>query len=353
MIPSKDLLLSRDDFRALVFERDGYKCVICGDKAQDAHHIMERRLFTNGGYFKDNGASLCGKCHIEAEKTLLPPHLLRTRAGIKNIVLPEHLYKDAIYDKWGNIMLPNGTRIKGELFYDESVQKILKAGNVLSLFSKYIKYPRTYHLPWSSLGKDDRMMPDASSFLGKNVVVTLKMDGENTTMYNDYIHARSIDSGSHPSRNRVKDIWAQMSYLLDDNMRICGENLYAKHSVSYKNLPSYFMMFSIWIDSKCLSWKETEEYAEILGLQLVPVIYKGKFDRDAINHAFRKYELDNEGYVVRIADEFDYGNFKQCVGKYVRPYFRTILNDSHGHWISKKIEVNKLSDEYSEFGNLQ
>lgn len=44
-------LLTRDEFRTKTFERDGYKCVICGQEAilntkgipenLDAHHILE------------------------------------------------------------------------------------------------------------------------------------------------------------------------------------------------------------------------------------------------------------------------------------------------------------------------
>jgi 5-methylcytosine-specific restriction endonuclease McrA len=44
-------LLNRDEFREGVFERDNHKCVICGKPAVDAHHIMERRLFPDGGKF--------------------------------------------------------------------------------------------------------------------------------------------------------------------------------------------------------------------------------------------------------------------------------------------------------------
>ncbi len=45
-------LMSRDEFRNTVFKRDGYKCVICGAPAKDAHHLVERRLWGNcGGYY--------------------------------------------------------------------------------------------------------------------------------------------------------------------------------------------------------------------------------------------------------------------------------------------------------------
>lgn len=338
----KNKLLSRDEFKESVFERDSYKCVICGDKAKDDHHIIERRLFSDGGYYLDNGASLCEKHHIMAEETTISCDDLREKIGIENIILPEHLYSDYKYDKWSNIILPSQDRLKGELFYDESVQKILKQGGVLHLFKKYVKYPRTYHMPWSNLLKNDRMLHNDDMFKNKRVIVTLKMDGENTTFYNDYIHARSLESSSHNSRNWVKGLWSRISYLLDENMRVCGENLYAKHSIRYENLPSYFMVFSVWIDNICLSWDETIEYSKILGLDTVHVIYDGIYNKEKIESAFKKYETENEGYVVRLADEFKYMDFRRSVGKFVRPEFRQMVNDSHGHWISKKIEKNKL-----------
>lgn len=348
-------LLTRDNFRNSVFKRDNYKCVICQEKGildknneptnLDAHHIIERRLFSDGGYYIDNGASLCEEHHIEAEKTTLSCDEIREKCNIKNIIIPEHFYKEYSYDKWGNIILPNQTRVKGELFYDESVQKILKEGNVLDTFQKYIKYPRTYHVFWSNLLKDDRILKDDSNFKDKNVVVTLKLDGENSNLYNDYVHARSIDSGSHETRKWLKGLCSNINYLIDENMRICGENLYAKHSIQYNDLPSYFMVFSIWIDNICLSWKETVEYSKILNLETVPVIYEGLYNKEVIIKAFEPYKDKHEGYVIRISNEFSYMNFKKSIAKFVQPSFKQIVNNAHGHWISKKIETNKLKNE--------
>lgn len=351
-----DYLLSRDVFRTKVFERDDYKCVICGEKAilnnlgipinLDAHHIIERRLFTEpsefGGYFLSNGASLCRTHHIMAEETTLDCNTIREACGIEELCIPEHFYFDIEYDKWGNIIQPSGVRLKGDLFFDESVQKILKQGGVLDLFAKYWKYPRTYHTPWSTLGKDDRRINDISKFVGNRVIVTLKLDGENTSMYPDHIHARSLDSGSHESRNWVKNLWAQVAYLLDEDMRICGENLYAVHTIQYENLGSYFKMFSMWENNICYSWDETVEYSKILGLDMVPVIYDGMYDEEAIKEAFRAHENNNEGYVIRLAESFTYGEFRRSVMKYVKSEFRQAINNSHGHWISKKIEKNGL-----------
>lgn len=57
----KSGLLDRDSFRNGVLLRDGHKCVACGASGVrlDAHHIIERRLWDDGGYYLDNGATLC------------------------------------------------------------------------------------------------------------------------------------------------------------------------------------------------------------------------------------------------------------------------------------------------------
>lgn len=703
----KQIQLTRDEFREGVFARDGHKCVICKEPAQDAHHILERRLFgDSGGYFIDNGSSLCGKHHIEAEQTTLECHTIREACGIENIVLPDHFYADQEYDKWGNPIIRQGIqRLKGELFYDESVQKILAQGEVLHLFSDYVKYPRSYFVPWGEkVTKDDKKLANDDHFIGKEVVVTIKMDGEClaastvitmsdgskrriidlvksnavgkmvlgqdevgnvistpielvynngsapesdwykvrvkgsnrptkniyctsgelffvdgmykpvtelkigesvkyhkrclalsawqkqvmlgmllgdasfhiyhqdtamlqmshkqahfeytewlmealgnyssgnplsmtagygtvvqknwtrctraifdefssminkegikhipqviadridipalaiwymddgsrlhhytqqdrvsfatcgfdkkscenlqyalskfglksslvlckgyyqinlntdsskrffelvqeyipkvmryklpdqwrkilpahkikkedsifydytidsiiqsvenvahrvervkydlqtgtgnlfandvlvhncTTMYQDFIHARSINSGPHPTRNKVKEIWSKVGYQLSKDERICGENLYARHSVEYNDLPSYFMVFSWWDGNICQSWDETEFNAAACDLETVPVIYKGIYDQKKIHELYEKEYKGHgcEGYVIRMAGEFTYGQFRMSLMKYVDPVFREKINNSHGHWISQKITPNEL-----------
>lgn len=335
-------LLDRIAFREGVFARDGDCCVMCGAPAQDAHHIMERRLFPDGGYYLDNGATLCGDHHIAAEQTVLTCDEIRLSAGINRVVLPPHLYHDQPYDKWGNPLLPNGTRVRGELFEDESVQKILRSGGVLSLFTHYVKYPRTYHLPFSpGVGKDDRVMVDLSMLAGSDVVITEKMDGENTTLYRDYIHARSLDYTSHESRNRAKAEWAARAHDIPELWRTCCENVYAKHSIHYTDLPGWLLMFSIWNERNiCLSWDETVEWAELLGLPMVPLLYRGPFHpADAQRLAADVVRRGGEGIVVRSAGEFPYSDFRRAVGKYVRrDHVQT-----HGNWIRERIVANELA----------
>jgi len=245
-------------------------------------------------------------------------------------------------DKWGNYIQPNGTRLRGELFYDDSVQKILAEGGVLPLFVDYVKYPRTYHLPWSHPSKDDKAMRDTSFFDGKDVVVTVKMDGENTSMYPDYIHARSLSPLVGQDRGIVKALHASIACDIPKGWRICCENLYAKHSIHYMNLESYVMVFSIWDEkNRCLSWDDTVEWSELLGLQTVPVIYRGVFDADFLKKWYTGYHNDNEceGYVVRLAESFDYHDFKKSIAKFVRPNHVT----TDHHWRHQKLVANTLA----------
>lgn len=339
------ILLTRDEFQKRVFARDNHKCVICGEPAVDAHHIMERRLWNDGGYYLDNGVSVCEDHHLLAEATVITPQELRDAAGIESVHLPRCLYNGE-YDKWGNLYLENGKRMRGELFYDESVQKLLDPDD----FVKYVKYPRTPHLPNSpgiyAPHNDDVVNWEYDEKMeGVEVVVTEKMDGENTTMYNDYIHARSLESGYHIARTWVKNLQGRIGYEIPESFRICGENLYAKHSVGYDNLASYFLVFGIWDGGVCLSWDDTEAYSDMLGLNLVPVLYRGPYYEHLWYDVTIKLSLEDkkqdkcEGFVVRPTDSFLLSQFRQKVAKYVRADH----GQTHGvHWHHSQIETNKV-----------
>lgn len=206
-----------------------------------------------------------------------------------------------------------------------------------------VKYPRTPHLPWSpGASKDDVYLLDPGPvFAGKEVVATEKMDGENTSMYRDHIHARSLDSLHHPSRTWVKSIHGTIAQNIPEGWRVCGENMYAQHSIKYDSLKSYFLVFSVWDDTNtCLSWQDTEEWADLLGLLTVPVLYRGPWDEQAIRNLYNP-STDvgtKEGYVVRVASSFDYSDFGKSVAKYVRRGH--VQTDEH--WMLKEVVPNGI-----------
>lgn len=306
-------LLTRDEFRTQVLERDSNTCVLCDKSAVDVHHIIDRKCFTDGGYYINNGVSLCSNHHIDAEKGILGCDTLRNVSGIKIIVLPNEFDETLEYNKWGE---------------------------VLSDDNKF-KYPRTKHFSWSEgVTSDDKIVTDLSHFEGQEVICSVKMDGENTSILRNSCYARSLDSNNHPSRNWVKGLWGTIKHDIPEKWRICGENLYATHSIHYDNLPSYFMVFNIWNEENvCLSWDETLDYCFLLNLTPVKVIYRGIFDINIINKLHLQLDKEkDEGFVMRLADSFKYTDFSKSVVKWVRS--NHVNTDSH--WSTQKIIPNKL-----------
>lgn len=342
--------LSRAEFRAAVFHRDQHRCVLCSEPAVDSHHLIDRSLWgDSNGYYLPNGVSLCAKHHLDAEMTVVSCEELRSKAGITEILLPEHFSSEDRYDHWGNIIQPNGTRIRGELFNQENVQKVLKDAGLLSSFVPYVKFPRTYHVPWSeNLQNDDRMHQEMIFFLDKEIVVSEKLDGENTSMYTDRIHARSVDSGYHESRNWVKALHGRVKHLLDEGWRICGENMYAKHSIHYHDLVSYFYVFSIWDENNVsLSWDDVQTYCKILGLSVVPEIFRGTYHtsdalREGLTAEFEAYKKKSkdpvEGYVIRVVDSYPYREHRLSTAKFVRKGHV----QSSDLWMYEKVVPNEI-----------
>lgn len=182
-------------------------------------------------------------------------------------------------------------------------------------------YPRTPHLPWSpGAAADDVRVAGPGAFAGlagREVVVTEKLDGENTTLYADGLHARSLDSAHHPSRAWVKGLQGRIAARIPDGRRVCGENLYARHSLAYEDLDSWFYGFSVWDGEHCLDWDGTVRFLRGLGVPTPRVLWRGIFDERVL----RKLKLDTtrqEGYVVRTVDGFAYEDFGRCVAKWVR-----------------------------------
>ena len=249
-----NILLTRDAFRETVFARDGHKCVICKKPGVDAHHILDRKLFDDGGYYLDNGATLCSDCHIEAEKNMLTVEQIRTAAGIKNIILPIGYIQGVIYDKWGNAEDYNA------------------------------KYPRSLHAT-ISLGttSDDRFIPKGyiEVFRKKKLILTEKLDGQNLCFNKNGVYARSHTAPTeHPWDRTMIMAWKFIKNDLGD-LELFGESMYAVHSIEYKKLDSHFYLFGIRQNGLWLSWDEVKWWGELFDMPTVPEI-EIKYDLDSI-----------------------------------------------------------------------
>lgn len=207
------------------------------------------------------------------------------------------------------------------------------------------KYPRSFHLPWS-LGAtdDDKTLDSVDHFVGQEVVVTEKLDGENTSIYPDgYVHARSLDSRSHESQDWVRALAGRIARDIPATMRVCGENVFARHSIAYEALDTYFLVFALFEGDLSLSWDEVEAYSEMLGLQTVPVLYRGVWDEAAVKACYSgtsRMGGVQEGYVVRLAKSFTLDEYPTSLAKFVRADH---VATGAAHWKSAAVVPNKLA----------
>jgi len=111
------------------------------------------------------------------------------------------------------------------------------------------KYGRTFHFPMSpGATNDDKIMPSIKELMMPDLLVTEKMDDENTTIHCSGTHARSPDSRYHPSRDWMKRFAASISPYLEENERVVGENIFrtAFNSLRCTKLIFYGLQLDCW-----------------------------------------------------------------------------------------------------------
>ncbi len=188
------------------------------------------------------------------------------------------------------------------------------------------KYPRTYHFPFSpGTTQDDKISADWMTITQHALVVTEKLDGENTCLKKSGVFARSH---SAPTRNpwaqNTWPIWDRIQHDLDD-LEIFGENLYGIHSIEYSQLSAYFYVFGIRSGMQWLSWAEVQQWCFLMDLPVVPVFQTGVFTPAGLQTKILEGMKApsalggiREGFVVRTEASFMEDDFGQNVLKYVR-----------------------------------
>jgi len=205
------------------------------------------------------------------------------------------------------------------------------------------KHPRTLHLPWSpGRGRDDLILRDTRAFVGEEVVITEKMDGEGTTIHRNGSHARSTTHTPHPARHWVCGLQGRIAHRIPPDRRLVGENVFAEHSIHYRDLPSYYLLFMAVDGEQYRSWDDTVAIAQELDLTTVPVLWRGVWDEAVVRDAawwHPTYATKSEGYVVRWARGFHASEFPRAVAKYVRAGH--VQTDDH--WLHRKVVRNELA----------
>jgi hypothetical protein len=210
------------------------------------------------------------------------------------------------------------------------------------------KYNRTSHFDFSpGATKDDRISSDCSNLIGKRVVITEKLDGENCGQTNKGVYARShAEFTKSPWAKEVRQINDRIKHDLEDGLFLFGENMEGIHSIEYTDLKSYFYLFGIRKDGIWLSWKDVEEYAFLLDLLTVPVLFDGVFNsynelKNFVEKATKEPSRIGgliEGVVARSYDSFNDSEFDNNIRKWVRE--NHVQTDEHWtkNWVKAKLK---------------
>ena len=219
-----------------------------------------------------------------------------------------------------------------------------------------MKYPRTYHLPYSpGATKDDKKLQDDwfKYYQGKEIVITEKLDGENIHMNQKDCYARSDGAPTRSPWSRniwdpQEGLYWRIKSLIGPNETIFGENLYGEHSIHYNKLTDYFHLFAANDGFNWYSWDNVKGFAQIMDIPHVPELWRGIVNKekdleDLVNkcvHVPSIFGDQREGVVVRLAKSFPIEDFSKYVCKWVRP--NHVTTDEHWTRNWKKAELNKI-----------
>ena len=217
-----------------------------------------------------------------------------------------------------------------------------------------MKYPRTYHLPYSpGATKDDKKLQDGwfSNYIGEEIVITEKLDGENIHMNQKDCYARSDGAPTRSPWSRniwdPKDgLYWKIKPLIGPNETIFGENLYGEHSIHYGKLDNYFHLFAVNDGNKWYSWDFVKMMAKVLDVPHVPELWRGWiYNEKQLEELVNKftsipsiYGDTREGVVIRLTSSFPLDDFKHYVCKWVRP--NHVQTDEHWTKNWKRAELN-------------
>ena len=216
-----------------------------------------------------------------------------------------------------------------------------------------MKYPRTYHLPYSpGATKDDKKLQGDwfKNYIGSEIVITAKLDGENIHMTKKDCYARSDGAPTRsPWSRNIWDpsdgLYLKIRNYISENETIFGENLYGEHSIHYNKLTDYFHLFAANDGENWYSWDDVKMLADIMNIPHVPELWRGIiYNESDLQKLVEKYVHESEWYgdvregvVIRRADSFPIEDFSKYVCKWVRPNHVTTGEHWTRNW--KKAEL--------------
>ena len=206
-----------------------------------------------------------------------------------------------------------------------------------------VKFPRTPHLPWSpGVSGDDIVASKQRTdvLLAAPVVVTEKLDGENTSVGKDFVYARAIVGRKSESLGFARTVAARFQLQIPQNTVLVFENLYAVHSIAYEWEPMLALIAVYEMRNGqpfVLAWDDVLEWGNRIGQMVAPVLYEGiatPADLKACFTGTSRLGGEQEGYVVRTQQAFPLADYAANVFKWVRPNH---VASNAKHWSTQAI----------------
>lgn len=222
----------------------------------------------------------------------------------------------------------------------------------------FFRFPHTPHLAWLGDGapRDDKVLSpqEAKALLATAVVVEEKLDGANLGFsLGPNAELRSQNRGQYlaePHAGQFSRLpsWLErhregLLQLLTPELMLFGEWCAARHSLAYKGLPDWFLLFDVYDRAVGRFWSTArrDAFAHTAGLATVPQVSRGHTTLSALTQqvmsAPSHYRAGQplEGVVVRRES----AEWCEARAKLVRPDFTQAIE---AHWRKRAIEWNRL-----------
>lgn len=210
------------------------------------------------------------------------------------------------------------------------------------------KWPSTLNWPDSpTKHSDDATLENPELFVRVPVVITEKIDGGNTCLFQGDVYARSVSGPSGAgwmAMVRKHHAWKTLGH---SDLVLNGEDIFGVHSIRYDPIPEQdtFRLFGVRQracdiegmpafesqseDYLMLSWDEIEAYARSFDMKTAPVLFRGSFRSvreitkwfwDHLKEPSSIGGPDREGFVLRYAERIPQAQWGMKAAKFVRPH---------------------------------
>ena len=218
----------------------------------------------------------------------------------------------------------------------------------------FVRFPRTPHLAWLGPGqpRDDKVMSqvEVADLLAGPVIVEEKLDGANLGLSLDehgevraqnrgaYLDLASPHPQFRPLRQWLAEHRVRLLDTLTPDLIVFGEWCYATHSVSYTQLPDWFVGFDVYDRSADRFWSVDRRNVLMaaIGATVVPRRAEGRFDLTGLVALLGRSQFadgPSEGIYVRRDDD----GWLTRRAKLVRAEFTQAIGE---HWSRQGVRPN-------------